>query len=213
MKMRSNLESYSKCQYIEADNFTFTPSVLSAADKRCLLRIARRSIESALTHGTGQMDVYDGDLSKPAGAFVTLREDAELRGCIGFIDSQQSLAETVREAAARAALEDPRFTPVTSEETARLEIEISVLSALRRIGSEREIIIGVHGLVVEALGRRGLLLPQVAVQYGWDQPTFLRQTLRKTGLPSRMKGTIEIRMYVFTAEVFDERALSPNENH
>ena len=186
--------------------------MLSVAEKRCLLRIARRSIESALTHGTGQMDVYEGELSKPAGAFVTLREKSDLRGCIGFIDSQQSLAETVREAAARAALEDPRFTPVTPEEIARLEIEISVLSALRRIGSEREIEIGLHGLVVEVRGRRGVLLPQVAVEFGWDQPKFLRQTLRKAGISPQRKDPTEVLMYVFSAEVFDERALSPEEN-
>ena len=194
------------------ESFTFTSSVLSVADKRCLLRIARRSIESALTHGTGQMDVYEGDLSKPAGAFVTLRENGELRGCIGFIDSEQPLAETVREAAARAALEDPRFTPVTPEEIARLEIEISVLSALRSIKSEREIEIGLHGLVVEAGGRRGLLLPQVAVEFGWDQPTFLRQTMRKAGVPAQLKGAVEMRMYVFCAEVFDEQALSSDQH-
>jgi AmmeMemoRadiSam system protein A len=160
----------------------------------------------------GQMDVYEGDLSKPAGAFVTLRENGDLRGCIGFIDTQQSLAETVREAAARAAREDPRFTPVTPEEIAKLEIEISVLSALRRIESDREIEIGLHGLVVEAGGRRGLLLPQVALEFGWDQSTFLRQTLRKAGLPSQLKDTIEMRMYVFSAEVFDERTLSPDQH-
>jgi AmmeMemoRadiSam system protein A len=160
----------------------------------------------------GQMDVYEGDLSKPAGAFVTLRENGDLRGCIGFIDSQQSLAETVREAAARAALEDPRFTPVTPEEIALLEIEISVLSELHRIESEREIEIGLHGLVVEVRGRRGLLLPQVALEYGWDQATFLRQTLRKAGVPSNMKEAIEMTKYVFSAEVFDERALSPNQD-
>ena len=160
----------------------------------------------------GQMDAVEGDLSKPAGAFVTLRENGELRGCIGFVDSQQSLAETVRESAARAALEDPRFTPVTPEEIAKLEIEISVLSALRCIGSDREIEIGVHGLVVEVRGRRGLLLPQVAVEYGWDQSTFLLQTLRKAGVSSKIKDTVQMRMYVFSAEVFDERTLSPDQN-
>lgn len=183
--------------------------MLSGSEKQCLLEAARHSIIAAVAN----RDIHHqqpptGNLSLHCGAFVTLHEANELRGCIGFIDSRQPLIATVTEAAAKAALEDPRFPPVTADEVDRIEIEISVLSPPRQISDEREIEIGTHGLIVESGNRRGLLLPQVAAEFGWDRESFIEQTLRKAGLPSRIRFEKGFRMFVFTAEIFGEHQSS-----
>ncbi len=187
-----------------------TSPVLSDSEKRDLLLIARRSIESAVMKSHEPFfPLYTPALSRPAGAFVTLRQEDELRGCIGFIESQSSLAETVIDSAANAALDDPRFDPVTPAEVARLEIEISVISPLKRIYSAQDIDPGTHGLVVEFQGRRGVLLPQVALEFGWNRETFLEETARKAGVPKAAIRRQQLIIYVFEAEVFDERSLYP----
>jgi AmmeMemoRadiSam system protein A len=141
-------------------------------------------------------------LERPSGAFVTLRENGELRGCVGYIDAVKPLLTTVEEASIRAAFEDPRFEPLRPAELARLELEVSVLSPLRRITDASEIDIGTHGIVVETRTVRGVLLPQVAVECGWDRATFLAQTFRKAGLAPGRRTAVTIS--VFTAEVFGE---------
>jgi AmmeMemoRadiSam system protein A len=141
-------------------------------------------------------------LAEPRGAFVTLHLEGELRGCIGYVLPTQSLHATVAEAARAAALDDPRFPPVTPVEAAHLKIEISVLSPLRPIRPE-EVIVGQHGLVVTQGNRRGLLLPQVPIEWKWDRETFLAQTCLKAGLPpdAWQHGA---QLQAFTAEVFGE---------
>lgn len=146
-------------------------------------------------------------LLTPSGAFVTLRCDGELRGCIGYIEAQKPLVETVEEAAMRAALDDYRFFPVTMEEVPRLEIEISVLSPLKCVDSVEEIVVGTHGLIVESKNRRGLLLPQVPVEQGWDREVFLSQTCRKAGLPPTAWSEPGVKLYSFTAEIFGDASI------
>lgn len=179
--------------------------MLSESERQCLLQLARRAIEAAVVHKEKTAFIIDSsDLQKPCGAFVTLRKSHDLRGCIGYVDPRKPLIETVQDAAVRAALEDPRFPPVMPDELGEIDIEISVLSLLTGIASATEIEVGKHGLVVELGNHRGLLLPQVAAEYGWDAETLLHQTIRKAGLPPGVTGQKDLRLFVFTAEIFGE---------
>ena len=177
--------------------------MLSTSEKQYLLHAARKAIESAVTASPFMMDEPPASLKQLSGAFVTLHQHGELRGCIGYIDRTKPLIETVTTCAVKAAFDDPRFFPVTSSELATLEIEISVLSPLRRIERLEEIEVGVHGLVVESEDHRGLLLPQVAVEHRWDRETFFRHTLQKAGI---YKGD-RLIVFVFTAEIFNEESI------
>jgi AmmeMemoRadiSam system protein A len=125
----------------------------------------------------------DPALGAPGAAFVTLTRAGVLRGCIGYVQAIRSLAEAVAHCAASAATTDPRFAAVTARELPELQIEISVLSPLRVVTDPREVQVGLHGLHISKDGRHGLLLPQVASEYGWDRETFLRQVCGKAGLP------------------------------
>ena len=157
----------------------FTP--LQRAD---LLAIARRAIRERV-RGLPPSNTFpeDSGLRAPGAAFVTLTRAGALRGCIGYVRPIQPLAEAVSHAAASAATGDPRFPCVTVAELTEIGIEISVLSPLRRVTDPVEIQVGVHGLHISRGDRRGLLLPQVATEFGWDREMFLRQTCMKAGLP------------------------------
>ena len=141
-------------------------------------------------------------MAEARGAFTTLHLHGKLRGCIGYVIPTHSLYRTVAETAQAAAFDDPRFRPVTSEETSELKVEISVLSPLQPIRPE-DVQVGVHGVVVTHGARRGLLLPQVPVEWGWDRETFLAQTCLKAGLPpdAWLQGA---ELQAFTAEVFSD---------
>ena len=179
--------------------------MLSDSDKQFLLRAARCSVESAVRSGGPSSLTTDiPSLLIPCGAFVTLRERSELRGCIGYIEAGKSLLETVQEVAAKAALEDVRFCPVEENELEKIRIEISVLSAMARIENMDEIEVGKHGLLMENGRYRGLLLPQVATEHGWDREMFLTQVARKAGLPPTAQQGSEVNVYIFTAEVFGD---------
>ena len=179
------------------------------SDKQFLIRIARTVIEAAVSQSP--MPAFSRcspSLMKLSGAFVTLRIGNDLRGCIGYIDAVRPLIDTVKEVAVKSALEDPRFNPLAVEELPSIEIEISVISPMQSIGSIDEIEIGKHGLLIELGNYRGLLLPQVAVEYGWDRETFLSQTARKAGLPSGGWKNPAAKIWTFTAEIFSEHSLS-----
>jgi AmmeMemoRadiSam system protein A len=139
----------------------------------------------------------------PRGVFVTLTKRGALRGCIGFIEPVAPLGQAAIQAAIYAASEDPRFPPVTAAELKDLRVEISVLTTPREIGNPREVKVGTHGLIVERDGRKGLLLPQVPVENGWDRETFLDQASLKAGLPADAwrRGA---KLSVFEAIVFHE---------
>jgi AmmeMemoRadiSam system protein A len=164
--------------------------------------LAHHSIEAALEARSLDMTPPSEHLAEPRGAFATLHLHGKLRGCIGYVFPTQSLYRTVAETARAAACDDPRFEPVNAEEAAGLKIEISVLSVLKPMVAE-EVVIGKHGLVVMQGSRRGLLLPQVPVEWGWDRETFLSQTCLKAGLaPDAWLRGAELQ--AFTAEVFGE---------
>ena len=178
------------------------PCEYSPEERELLLRLAHRSIELALEGRGIDLTSPTAHLAEPRGAFTTLHLEGELRGCIGFVLPIQSLYAAVAESARAAAFDDPRFQPVTPAEAQHLKIEISVLSPLQPIRPE-EVVVGQHGLVATQGNRRGLLLPQVPVEWKWDRETFLAQTCLKAGLPADawQHGA---QLQAFTAEVFGE---------
>ena len=176
----------------------------SLEERSLLLKMAHQSIESAFEEDEEKMDLTapSSHLAEPRGAFTTLYLEENLRGCVGYIFAATPLYQTVAETARAAAFEDTRFSPVTRKEAAQLKISLSILSPLQPIQAE-EVEIGRHGLLVSLAGRRGLLLPQVPVEHGWDRVTFLEQTCRKAGLPvNAWKEGAELE--AFTAEVFGD---------
>lgn len=181
--------------------------MLSQNHRTQLLRIARESIDAALggLRLTVEPASYDDELRRPSGAFVSLHTLArELRGCIGSIHPVAPLCQAVSTNAVHAATRDPRFHPVRAEELARLHIEISVMSPIVPVESIDEIVVGRDGLIVSAAGRAGLLLPQVATEFGWDRDTFLRHTCAKAGLPPDAWRHSACRIERFSADVFGE---------
>jgi AmmeMemoRadiSam system protein A len=174
----------------------------SPQERQLLLHLAHHSIEAALDGRHLDTTPPSDHLAEQRGAFTTLHLQGKLRGCIGYVFPTQSLYATVAETAKAAASDDPRFRPVTQEEAPELKIEISVLSTLKPIGPQ-DVVVGKHGLVVMQGSRRGLLLPQVPVEWGWDRETFLSQTCMKAGLaPDAWLRGAELQ--AFTAEVFAE---------
>jgi AmmeMemoRadiSam system protein B/AmmeMemoRadiSam system protein A len=182
----------------------YEPPDLAEAQREELLSLARATIETHLEGGA--IPDYETDdllLARRTGAFVTLKEHGELRGCIGHTWADQPLYQVVQETAVSAATGDPRFPPLTPEELADVTVEISILSPFRRVTDVEQIQVGVHGLMIFASGGRGLLLPQVPVENGWDRETFLEELCRKAGLPAGcwQEGAT---LYAFTAVVFGE---------
>jgi len=176
---------------------------LTKADQQTLLRMAREAIVEYL-HRNRLPEVQEPAeaLRQPCGAFVTLRKGKRLRGCIGYVEAVKPLYTTVRECAVAAAFHDPRFHPVAPQEVPELSLEISVLSPLAEITPEN-IEVGRHGLLISRGVQRGLLLPQVAVEWHWNREQFLEETCLKAGLPSdawRHGATIQ----AFTAQAFEE---------
>ena len=175
-----------------------------------LLRLARAALEAYLANGmrpSGWTDIPG--LNAHCGAFVSLHRGRELRGCIGQISADRELFRVVQDCAVSAAADDTRFPPVEAAELPDLDIEISVLSPLHRVAAPEEITVGMHGILVTRGHRRGLLLPQVASQYGWNRETFLAHTCRKAGLPEsawKDPGTV---IEVFEAQVFSELDAAP----
>lgn len=178
---------------------------LTEEERRRLLGIARGALEAHLRGERASRPAKDGGLGEPRGAFVTLRrrQDGELRGCIGTMEPERPLAEAVARMAVAAATQDGRFDPVTSGELPSLRIEISALGPLQRIRPE-DVEVGRHGLLISLGPRRGVLLPQVPVEHGWDRETFLDHTCWKAGLPEDAWRRAEAELLAFTADVFDE---------
>lgn len=186
--------------------------MLSQAQQQFLLRVARGSIvrEMNTRHRGAVPAVRSADdgsaapVNQTGGAFVTLRIGGELRGCIGYIEYPGPVRTAVEDVARKAAFGDPRFEPLAPEELDQVQIEISVLTPMRRITSPEEVTIGIDGLVISYRGRRGLLLPQVATEYGWNVEEFLQNTCRKAGLPDDAWRDAGAELEAFSAEVFSE---------
>ena len=181
------------------------PGEYSREERIVLLRVAHASVESAIAETEISLEPATPHLAEKRGAFTTLYVRGELRGCVGYVFPVASLYRTIAETARAAAFEDTRFSPLTANEVPELEVHLSVLSPLRSIRAE-EVEVGRHGLLVSLNGRRGLLLPQVPLEHGWDRDTFLAQTCRKAGLPLdawRHGAALE----AFTAELFGDHTV------
>jgi AmmeMemoRadiSam system protein A len=178
------------------------PAEYSAEERRLLLQVAHESILAKLEDREISLDPPTPHLAEKRGAFTTLYLEGELRGCVGFVFPVNPLYRTVAETARAAAFDDSRFEPVTLEEARNLQIEISVISRLEPIAAE-DVEVGRHGLLITLGLNRGLLLPQVPVEHGWDRVTFLEQTCRKAGLP-RDAWQRGARLEAFTAEIFGD---------
>jgi AmmeMemoRadiSam system protein A len=178
---------------------------VTTEEQKILLQIARESIVEAVSGGTvGGKQAGSGNLLLKRGCFVTIKMHGRLRGCIGVFTSDKPLYATVREMAVAAATRDPRFYPLKKEELGDIDLEISVLSPLKKIKSVEEIQVGSHGLYIEKILFRGVLLPQVASEQGWDRTTFLEQTCLKAGLESDAWKN-EADIYIFSAQVFGDK--------
>lgn len=175
-------------------------------DRQRLLRIAREAILAHVHGNPAPITRADspGLSVRCRGAFVTLRVGGELRGCIGHIEADSALTHVVARCAVAACSADPRFPPVTAAELPSVEIEVSLLGVFEQVSAAGEIEIGRHGLLIEQGGLSGLLLPQVAIEWNWDQEQFLAYACRKAGLPrdAWKRGAIICR---FEAEVFSEK--------
>jgi AmmeMemoRadiSam system protein A len=183
------------------------PSLLGKQEAHLLLRVAREAIGAKLLdRAPPPLPTSPPRILERQGAFVSLHHEGELRGCIGLITPQETLVETIAYCAVAAAFDDPRFPPLTPSEFPSLTMEISVLSPPTRTDDVEHLVVGRHGLIVTLGKRRGLLLPQVATQRGWDAVTFLQETCRKAGLPKDAweHGAI---VEAFEAQVFSEDSL------
>lgn len=175
-----------------------------------LVKIARKNIEAYL-NGKNYAAKYPARFREQKGVFVTLTTKGhELRGCIGYPEPVKPLIEALLDASVSAATRDPRFAPVAPKELDKLQIEVTVLSKPELVPVDvpdeylTKIEVGKHGLIAEAGANRGLLLPQVPVEWGWDVEEFLNRTCEKAFLPPDAWRTGEARIYKFTGEIFSE---------
>lgn len=180
------------------------PAPLGASERAALLGIARATVLSLLGAAPSPGMPTAGPLAEPRGAFVTLNVHGELRGCIGTFAPRGSLAQTVAEMARSAATEDPRFTRLRPDEVSGLSISVSVLRTPHLLEDRSRIEVGLHGLIVRKGWNRGVLLPKVAVEHGWDGATFLKHACLKAGLPAVAARDPDLVVEVFQAEEFGE---------
>ena len=178
--------------------------MLTDTQKEALLQVAREAIRG---HLAGEVSVFGiaEPLPDASGVFVTIKRHGELRGCLGTLELKTDLTQEVARCAQDSASRDPRFPPMTAGELSDVTLEISVLGPLEPVvpTDEHAIELGIHGLVVEQGARRGLLLPQVATEWGWTREEFLRHTCQKAGLPpDAWRNGADV--FRFSAEVFSE---------
>jgi AmmeMemoRadiSam system protein A len=176
---------------------------LTDQEKKSLHHIARTVIE-ARANGSAppSCEAETPTLQEKRGAFVSLHSRGRLRGCIGYIQAVKPLYKTIQDMALAAAFQDPRFPPLGKDELADLDIEISVLTPMREITDVSEIEVGTHGLMIISGNYSGLLLPQVATEYGWGREEFLEHTCMKAGLPPSAWKDKNAKILVFSADIF-----------
>lgn len=177
--------------------------MISEPDRKALLELARQAV-SAAASGKPLPHVPESDIFKSeGGAFVTLKKNGALRGCIGHFTGTGPIGRTVIDMAASAAVRDPRFPPVRPGEMDDIDVEISILTPMEPAEPE-DVVPGIHGLYIRQGFRSGTLLPQVAEEEGWDRETFLAHTCLKAGLPPDSWKRDGVQLYTYTAEVFGE---------
>lgn len=184
---------------------------LSDHDKRVLLGIARTTITKLLRGETTTPESHsEPTLNSDCGCFVTIHQHGQLRGCIGNFQPRQPLYKSIAEMAVAAASKDPRFPPLQLADLASISLEISVLSPLEKIAKVEEIEVGRDGIYLEQGYHRGVLLPQVATEHGWNRDTFLQQTCHKAGLSAEAWKNPDTTIYRFSAEIFNEEKFPPS---
>lgn len=175
--------------------------------------IAVRSARTAIEHAVAKRPKATVNLTpvfeEKRGVFVTLTKNGNLRGCIGFPYPVMPLGDAIAHAAQAAALEDPRFPPVIKDELAAISLEVTVLTVPEPLEGEpakrpEQVIVGKHGLIARGMGTSGLLLPQVATEYGWDAKTFLDHTCMKAGLSGRCWTSRNVEILTFEGQIFSE---------
>lgn len=179
---------------------------LTPEEQTSLLKVARETVTSLV--GCEKPTAHQSDqpgLAFSRGAFVTIHKQGMLRGCIGNFISQEPLVRNVENMAVAAASQDPRFPPLGPGELSDIDFEISVLSPLREIEDTSEIQVGTHGIYIVSSRCRGVLLPQVATECGWDRETFLDQTCVKAGLAPGCWRDSDVKILIFSAQVFGEK--------
>ena len=180
-------------------------TALKNKEKKALLEIARKAIRAAVLKTDEPPEPREEkSLNMRNGCFVTIRQNDELRGCIGNFQSEQPLFKEIAAMAAASATRDPRFYPLQEIDLDSISLEISVLSPLMKIGDIEEIEIGKHGIYLEKGYYRGVLLPQVATEHEWDRETFLKQTCLKAGLPTDAWNSEDADIYIFSAQIFGD---------
>lgn len=176
--------------------------------------LAIRSARGAIEHVVAKKPRPALDLTpvflEKRGVFVTLNKNSELRGCIGLPYPVMPLGDAIEHAANAAALEDPRFPPVRKDELEQITVEVTILTVPVTLEGEpsdrpKKVVVGRHGLIVRGMGTSGLLLPQVATEYGWDATTFLDHTCMKAGLPGRCWTDPSVEILTFEGQIFTER--------
>lgn len=178
---------------------------LNSHEKQALLDIARQAIIQGVKTGQEYIEPREEKaLNQRNGCFVTIKQNSQLRGCIGNFQSELPLFKEVAQMAQASAAKDPRFYPLKEEDLENFSLEISVLSPLQKIDEIEEIEVGKHGVYIEKSFYRGVLLPQVATEHNWDRMTFLKQTCIKAGLPTDAWEAEDADIYVFSAQVFGE---------
>jgi len=175
-------------------------ALLSSAALATLLELARRSVVASVQGQALPKVPRDLELSWPRGVFVSLHRGGELRGCLGHLEADVPVGEVTRRMAVAAAHDDPRFMPVTPDELADLDVEVSVLSPFERIRPE-DVVPGRDGLLVRRGPRSGVLLPQVATEHRWDRVAFLRAVCQKAALPSEAWQDPATELWAFRAQV------------
>ncbi len=183
---------------------------LTAGEGELAVRLARGVIEYTIAKKPKPMINLTPVFSEKRGVFVTLTKNGLLRGCIGFPYPVMPLGDAIEHTAVAASLEDPRFPQVRKDEIAALEVEVTVLSVPVPLTGDPEkrpslVEVGRHGLIVRGMGTSGLLLPQVATDYGWDSRTFLDHTCEKAGLPGRCWTKNNVEVLTFEGQIFSER--------
>jgi uncharacterized protein (TIGR00296 family) len=184
--------------------------VLTDEEGSLALCLARIALENRIAGAARAEPPLPPVFTQKRGVFVTLTRNGELRGCIGFPYPHYPLGEAIREAAVSAAIQDPRFPPVMSNELPLLHIDITILTVPELLASDPEsrpecIMVGRHGLIIRGMGTGGLLLPQVATECGWDSRMFLDQTCRKAGLPAGCWRRKDVEVYTFEGQIFREK--------
>lgn len=177
--------------------------LLSDEEKQYLRNLVRLSIKGKLADDCSEApEPPTSKMRESLGAFVTLTIDGSLRGCIGNVQGSGELWQTIWNMARAAAFADPRFPPLRAEELDKIKYEISILSPLEPCRDVNEVVVGKHGLIMQRAGKSGLLLPQVAKEWGWSREEFLRQTCRKAGLAEDSWRKAGTNIYWFEAEIF-----------